>query len=89
MNAQNSLLCIVMFMLCMQYSCALFSDIMHGTCTSHENHHDFTGFHSTVNTFNSVSEFIFLNCSASTSAECSVMLEILCRTVSCTLMTLQ
>jgi hypothetical protein len=47
---EHSLLCTVMFMWCMQaeifsVSSALFSDIVHGTRTSH-NHHDFTGFHS-------------------------------------------
>lgn len=44
---EHSLLCTVMFMWCMQaeifsVSSALFSDIVHVTHTSHDNHHDFT-----------------------------------------------
>lgn len=50
---EHTLLCTVMFMWCMQaeifsLSSAQFSDIVHGTCTSHDNCHDFTGFHSST-----------------------------------------
>jgi hypothetical protein len=65
---EHGLLCTMMFMWCMQaeifsVSSALFSDIVHGTRTSHDNHHDFTGFHSNTScavlTLNTCGQLIY------------------------------